>query len=128
MGAQKNRLIEMVLLSTHKHMFWLRIKKINFQICTLIWRPEKVNFEQKHGKLPKIYKFKTLILKKSADDKNVYKTGPQIRVCNWKLFFLFLNQNICCGYSEEPSRWDGSFEHPKHMFKLMDKKIITILR
>ena len=24
--------------------------------------------------------------------------------------------------------WDGSFEHPKHMFKLMGKKIITILR
>ena len=23
--------------------------------------------------------------------------------------------------------WDGSFEHPKHMFKLMDKKIIAIL-
>ena len=23
--------------------------------------------------------------------------------------------------------WDGSFEHPKHMFKLMDKKKITIL-
>ena len=49
-------------------------------------------------------------------------------MCNWKLFFLFLSQNICCGYSKEPSWWDGSFEHPKHMFKLMDKKIIAILR
>ena len=29
--------------------------------------------------------------------------------------FLFLNQNIFCGYSKEPSQWDGSFEHPKHM-------------
>ena len=56
------------------------------------------------------------------------KTGPHIRVCHWKLFFLFLNQNICFWYWKEPSRWDGSFEHPKHMFKLMDKKIITILR
>ena len=44
---------------------------------------------------------------------------------NWKLFFLFLSQNICCGYSKEPSQWDGSFEHEKHMFKLMDKKIIA---
>ena len=52
--------------------------------------------------------------------------GPQIRVHNWKLLFLFLNQNICCGYSKEQSRWDSSFEHPKHMFKLMDKKIIAI--
>ena len=42
--------------------------------------------------------------------------------------YLFLNHNICCGYSKEPSRRDGSFEHPKHMFKLMDKKIIAMLR
>ena len=47
-------------------------------------------------------------------------SGLQIRVCTRKLFFLFLNQN--------PSQWDGSFEHPKHMFQLMDKKIIAILR
>ena len=32
---------------------------------------------------------------------------------NWKLFFLIS---------------DGSFEHPKQMLKLMNKKIITILR
>ena len=25
-------------------------------------------------------------------------------VCNKKLIFLFLNQNICCGYSEERSQ------------------------
>ena len=54
------------------------------------------------------------------------ESGPQIRVRNWKLFFWFLNQNICCGYSKEPSRWDGYFEHLNHMFKLMDKKIIAI--
>ena len=35
--------------------------------------------------------------------------------CVTEFFFLFLNQNICCGYSKEPSQWDGSFEHPKHM-------------
>ena len=29
-------------------------------------------------------------------------------------FLLFLDQNICCGYS-----WDGSFEHPKHMLTIM---------
>ena len=29
-----------------------------------------------------------------------------------KIIFLFLYQNICCGYSKEPSQWDGSFEHP----------------
>ena len=35
--------------------------------------------------------------------------------------------NLSCGYSKEPSQWDGSFEHPKHKIKLIDKKIITIL-
>ena len=41
--------------------------------------------------------------------------------------FLLLNQNLCCGYSKEPSQWDGSFEHPKHMLKIMGKKIFTYL-
>ena len=56
-----------------------------------------------------------------------YCTGLQIRVCTGKLFFLFLNQNICCGYSKEPSQWDGSFENPKHMSKLMGNEINAIL-
>ena len=43
-----------------------------------------------------------------------------------KQFSLFLIQNICCGYSKEPSQRAGSFEQPKHMFKLMGKKIVTI--
>ena len=47
----------------------------------------------------------------------------QVQGCS---FFLFLNQNICCGYSKEPSQWDGSFENPKQMLKLMDMKIFTI--
>ena len=54
-------------------------------------------------------------------------SGLQIRVCIGKLFSLFLIQNICCGYSKEPSQLDGSFEHPKHMFRLMGKKMVTIL-
>ena len=32
------------------------------------------------------------------------KPGLLLRVCNENLIFLFLNQNICCGYSKEPSR------------------------
>ena len=54
-------------------------------------------------------------------------TGSLIRVCDKKLIFLFLNQNICCGYSKEPSQWDVSFKHPKPMLKLMGMKIFTIL-
>ena len=42
---------------------------------------------------------------------------------NQNLIFFFLNQNICGGYSKEPSQLDGSFEHPKHMLKLMNNNI-----
>ena len=51
---------------------------------------------------------------------------PLVKSAYQKLTFLFLIQNICCGYSKEPSQWDGSFEHPKHILKLMAKKIFTI--
>ena len=51
-----------------------------------------------------------------------------VRVRNENLIFLFLNQNICCGYSKEPSQWDYSFEHTKHILKVMGKKVFTILR
>ena len=54
-------------------------------------------------------------------------SGLQIRVRTGKLFFLLLNKNICCGYSKEPSQWDDSFKHPKHMFKLMGNEINAIL-
>ena len=43
-------------------------------------------------------------------------------------FFLICNPNICIGYSKVRSHLDDSIEHPKHMFKLMDKKIIPVLR
>ena len=46
---------------------------------------------------------------------------------NKNVFFSFLNQIICCRYSKEPSRYDGSFERPKHMIKPMGKKIFTNL-
>ena len=58
----------------------------------------------------------------------IYVIGrPPDRAGTEKLVFSFLNQNICCGYSKEPSQWDGSFEHPKHIIKLMGKDINAIL-
>ena len=42
------------------------------------------------------------------------------------MIFLFLNQNICYGYTKEMSQWDGSFDHPNHMLKIMGKKIVLI--
>ena len=34
--------------------------------------------------------------------------------------------SACFGCSKEPSHWDGSFEHPQHMFSLRNKKIIFL--
>ena len=42
---------------------------------------------------------------------------PLVKSVSQQNIFLFLNQNICCGYSKEPSQLDGSFEHPKHFVK-----------
>ena len=36
---------------------------------------------------------------------------------NLKVFFLFLNENICCDPSLEPSQRDGSKNGSQHTFK-----------
>ena len=41
-----------------------------------------------------------------------------------KIFFLFLNQNICCAWVLKRT---VLIEHPEHMLKLIDKEIFTIL-
>ena len=45
-----------------------------------------------------------------------------------KLNFLIWIYEIWYGYSKEPSQWDGPLQPPKHMFKLMGKKLIKSLR
>ena len=44
-------------------------------------------------------------------------------VCGVYLFFLFLLQNIDCGYSLEPPRRGGSNVYPKSMFLAKIRKI-----
>ena len=51
----------------------------------------------------------------------INETGLQKRVSNEKLFYLFLNQNIQCGYSKQPSQLNCSFEHSKHMYMYAQK-------
>ena len=46
---------------------------------------------------------------------------------NSKIFFLFLNENICCDHSLEPSRRVGSNDGSKHMFYGVQWKIIPKL-
>ena len=47
----------------------------------------------------------------------------EIRVCNAKIIFLFLNKKFVMDTQK-----NASFEHPKQMLKLMVKKIFTVLR
>ena len=42
------------------------------------------------------------------------------------IFFYFSTKTYVMGI-QKPSQWDGSFEHPKQMFEVMDKKKIIIL-
>ena len=60
---------------------------------------------------------------KSNKRKTVYDSRKAC-VFDYNLF-LFLNQNMLWVLKRTVS---SSFEHPKHMFILMSKKIITILR
>ena len=43
------------------------------------------------------------------------------------IFFLFLDENICCGYSSEAPRGTSN-EYPQHMFSSRNKKDISIFR
>ena len=43
------------------------------------------------------------------------------------IFFLFLNENICCGYSLEAPQRGASNEYPQHIFSLRNKKIIYLI-
>ena len=63
----------------------------------------------------------------SLPDAMSYDKRPLVKSVQQKMIFLFLIQSICCVYSKESSQWNGSFEQPKHMLKIMGKKIFTIL-
>ena len=39
-----------------------------------------------------------------------------------QIFFLFLHENICCGYSLEAPQRGASNEYPQHMFSWRNKK------
>ena len=50
----------------------------------------------------------------------------QTREVIFIIFFLFLHEDICCGYSLE-APWQGaSNEYPQHMFSWRNKKDISI--
>ena len=52
----------------------------------------------------------------------VGRSELQIRGGIHIILFLFLDKNICCGYSLEAPCWGASNEYPQHMFSLRNKK------
>ena len=43
------------------------------------------------------------------------------------IFFLFLQENICSGYSFEAPQRGASYKYPQHMFLWTNKKNISTL-
>ena len=60
--------------------------------------------------------------------ENIYIRPPD-KSAYWKIIFVISHpKHILWVLKRTVSIWDGSFEHSKHMFRWMGKKIITILR
>ena len=58
----------------------------------------KLREDLKHAKA------KSKKLDKNVDQEKKKVFRPPDKRAYWKIIFLFLNQNICCGYSKEPSQ------------------------
>ena len=85
-----------------------------FRYDTLLKANDKSadHFSQMRGcfSLDAFWGFKMILFKSGGVEVS---TRPPDKSVLLKFIFLFLNQDICCGCSKEPSQWDGSFYHPK---------------
>ena len=66
----------------------------------------------KRKKIRKVMKNKKLKSETKQAQKAEEERRRRIEERQKEVYFLFLNQNICCGYSKDPSQLDASFEHP----------------
>ena len=94
--------------------------------CQLLPAASQNNYWSDHPKCEGIIGIKEYFSRGGVLQIFQIQNGQLVKSEYQNNIFLFLNQNICCGYSKEPSEWEGSFEHPKHMLKLMGKKIFKI--
>ena len=122
------------------------MKKTRITIIISIWKPclspsemqkySRIVFVKKKNvrkKIILVHKWLPILLNAFDSVLLYYRTVKrllipilQIRVRNGKLFLLFLNQNIFCGYLNGPIKWDGSFEDQKYTLYLIDKGNITL--
>ena len=65
-----------------------------------------------------------LIENKCPCDINSYQQIRRFFIRKILISFLFLHENICCGYSLEAPRRGASNEYHKHMFSWRNKKIL----
>ena len=97
----------------------LRRLTVCWHSCDAIWGHAKKIYQSKclfyHGQM----KFGVLLIS--------MKPRPLDRSANLRISLLISQPKHMLCVLKEPSQWDGSFEHPKHMIKLMGKKKITIL-
>ena len=85
------------------------------RMCRLIWVFVRCAYRK--------VRFLTLLLihlsiSSIASDKALFSAEKY-----W-YFFLFLLENICCGYLLEAPHWGASYEYPQHMFSCRNKKSI----
>ena len=93
-------------------------------ISNLPWGPQIHINQQQHEHL-RIHVFSKSFFNRETSGKHVHvmntPLNPTFIQLNWDLrgvylFFLFLLQNIDCGYSLEPPRRGGSNVYPQSMF------------
>ena len=85
--------------------------------------PHRLHVQQAIKQVCGIIKFYYL-----STDKWSKSTCPtKIYLLKIVIFFLFLEENICCGYSLEVPQWGTSNKYPQHMFSLRNKKNIHLI-
>ena len=84
------------------------------ELRVFIWKNRwTLQYMCRHWQASVYQKKKVFVLQAFSTCKNTYQKNS----------FFFLDQNICCEYSKEPSQWDGSFEHLKHMLWVIKRTI-----
>ena len=71
------------------------------QVCVVVYSPPRIMSEN-----AEIFTVKFVFVIETCyfGLLSVEESGLELRVRNENLIFLFLNQNVCCGYSKEPSQ------------------------
>ena len=87
-----------------QHLFWLL--KRTFSLRWLFWTPTTYGF---------VYKYENQFSITQIDWLNFLAS-------TWINYPIHHFKHMCFGCSRELSHWDGSFEHPQHVFLFINKK------